>query len=492
VRVYQAEKNAGIDFHMNKAGSSSAFVTAQVQVCDIKKYFDGMSVADLMRSISTVQSVEELLGQEQPDLALIVAILVSTGWNLNDDVFTPEEVWKARSSPLHKPMNDNHQADKILGHIVQTRALDKFGTEIDVAEGEAPPTEFDIEVAGVLYRAFPELSDRIDEIIVKAKAGEMFVSMEAWFPDFGYGLVDPATGETKLIDRTEETAFLTKHLRIYGGSGEYQGYKVGRVLKDIIFGAQGFVDTPANPESVIKVAANKVAASRSFVTAELSDLSEGGVEDVDEKQLQELQAKLEEAQASLESKENEVAELQKAAKDVQAKVEELTASVTEASEKVEAVEAEKAELQKQLDEVTERAEKSDAELDEIRKNEAARERLAKLSEVKKIEDEEATLAELREMTEDTFAVVLKYAGETKTEKAASEESEEKADATETKTDDSEKEAEQAEAALNDVEESDDGPDFKATKDAEKSEADQWLSVAGALCGRKDEKDEGGE
>lgn len=506
MRVYQAEKDAGINFQINKAGSSSAFVTAQVQVGDIEKYFDGMSVADLMRSTSTVQSVEELLGQEQPDLALVVAILVSTGWNLNDDVFTPEEVWKARSSPLHKPMNDNHQADKILGHIVQTRALDKFGTEIDVAEGEAPPTEFDIEVAGVLYRAFPELSDRIDEIITKAKAGEMFVSMEAWFPDFGYGLVDPATGETKLIDRTEETAFLTKHLRIYGGSGEYQGYKVGRVLKDIIFGAQGFVDTPANPESVIKVAANQVAASRSFVTAELSDLSEGGVEDVDEKQLQELQAKLEEVQASLESKEKEVAELQKAAEDVQAKdyegqiaalntkVEELTAGVTEASEKVEAVEAEKAELQKQLDEVTERAEKSAAELDEIRKNEAARERLAKLSEVKKVEDEEATLAELRDMTEETFEVVLKYAGEAKVEEVASEEPEEKADATETKaeTDDGEKEAEQAEAALNDVEENDDSPDFNATEDAEKSEADQWLSVAGALCGREDDKDEGGE
>ncbi|RLC89099.1 MAG: hypothetical protein DRJ03_00655 [Chloroflexi bacterium] len=506
MRVYQAEKDAGIDFQMNKAGSSSSFVTARVQVGNIEKHFDGMSVADLVKATPTVQSVEELLGQEQPDLALVVAILVSTGWNLNDDVFTPEEVWKARSSPLHKPMNDNHQAERILGHIVQTRALDKSGDEVEVAEGDSPPTEFDIEVAGVLYRAFPELSERIDEIITKAKAGEMFVSMEAWFPDFGYGLIDSATGEVKLIERTEKTAFLTKHLRIYGGSGEYQGYKVGRVLKDIIFGAQGFVDTPANPESVIKVAAGKMAASRSFVTAELSDLSEGGVEDVDEKQLQELQAKLEEAQAGLESKAKEVAELQKAAEEVQAKdyegqlaalntkVEELTASVTEASEKMEAVEAAKAELQKQLDEVTQRAEKSDAELDEIRQNETARDRLVKLSEVKKVDDEEATLAELRGMTDETFEAVLKYAGEAKSEEVVDGESEEKTDATETKTDDAtarEKEAEQAEAALNDVEE-DDSAEFNASEDVAKTEADQWLSVAGALCGRKDEKDEGGE
>ena len=493
MRVYQAEKDVGINFQINKTGSSSAFVTAQVQVGDIEKYFDGMSVADLMRSTSTVQSVEELLGQDQPDLALVVAILVSTGWNLNDDVFTPDEVWRARSTPLHKPMNDNHQAEKILGHIVQTRILDKSGTEVEVADGESPPDEFDIEVAGVLYRAFSELSERIDEIIAKAKTGEMFVSMEAWFPDFGYGLIDTVTGDTKLVERNEKTAFLTKHLRIYGGSGEYQGHKIGRVLKNIVFGAQGFVDKPANPESVIKVAADQVAASKNFVTAELSDLLEGGVEDVDEKEMRELQAKLEEVQTSLKSKDEEIAGLNKAADDyngqiaaLTTKVEELTANITEASEKMEAVEVAKAELQKQLDEMTSRAEKSDAELDEIRKNEMARERLVKLSEVKKIDDEEATLAELRDMTEDTFGKVMKYAGETKSEKVVDGESKEKTDATNTETDD-----EQAEAILNDVDE-DDSADLNATEDAAKSESDQWLSVAGALCGCKEEKDEGGE
>ena len=506
MRVYQSEKEAGLDVQMNKAGSSKAFVTAKVRIGDIKKYLDNMTVADFVKTTSTVQTVEELLGQDQPDLALVVAIMVSTGWNLNDDVFTPDEVWKARTSPLHKPMNDQHQSEKILGHIVQTRVLDKSGALVVIEDGESPPVEFDIEVAGVLYRAFPELADRIDEIIAKAKAGEMFVSMEAWFPDFGYGFIDPATGSIKLIERTEGTAFLTKHLRIYGGSGEYQGYKVGRVLKDIIFAAQGFVDIPANPESVIKVAADRVAASRSFVTAELSDLLEGGVEDVDEKQLKELQAKLEEATASLESKEQEVSELQKAAEEFKAndydgqiaaltvKVDELTASVTEASESMEASEAAKAELQKQLDEVTERAEKSEAELDEIRKTNAARDRLAQLLKVKKVDDEEATLAELRDMTDETFDVVLKYAGEAKTEEVVDEEPEEKADATEIKTDDEagqEEEAEQAEAALDDVVE-DDSADFNATDDAEKSEADRWLSIGTALCGREDKKDEGGE
>ncbi len=492
MRIYEAEKQVGINFEDH---ASSAFVTAQVKIDDIKKQFDGMSVADLVEATETVQTVEQLLGQKQPDLALVVSILVSTGWNRNDDIFTPEEVWAARLSPVHKPMNDNHDATKILGHIVQTRALDKEGNEIELFENESPPSEFDLEVAGVLYKQFDELRDRIDQIITKANAGEIFVSMEAWFPDFGYGLMDEKTGDTKLIDRTEATAFLTKHLRIFGGSGEYQGFKVGRVLKDMIFGAQGFVNDPGNPESVIKVAAAKEAASGDFVAANLNDLMEGGVEDVDEKDLKVLQEKLEKTVASLATKVQEVADLQKAAEEFKAndfegqiaalntKVEELTASSTEVSNKVTALEAEKAELQKQLTEVTERADKSVSELDEIRKTEAARVRMGKLCEVKEIKNEEETLAELREMTDETFETVLKYAGETKVEANENTESREK-------TGDEDADTNEATAALDDVVEKTEA-ELNASTDAAQTEEDGWKSTAKALCGQK-ENNEGGE
>lgn len=489
MRIYKFEKDDNINFDTHKEGSSAAFVTAQVRVCDIEKYFDGMSVSDLVKATSTVQTVEELTGQKQPDLALVVAILVSTGWNLNDDIFLPEELWKARSSPIHKPMNDNHDPRKILGHIVQSRVLDKSGNEVGLSDDKSIPESFDIEVAGVLYRSFPELSARIDEIISKAKSGEMFVSMEAWFPDFGYGLIDPTTGDVKLVERSEETAFLTKHLRIYGGCGEYQGYKIGRVLRDIIFGAQGFVDDPANPESVIKVAAKEIVASHVFVKAELDELLEGGAEGM-EKQLEVLQAKLDEAQANLASKETEISKLQKVAEELKSKdyegqiaalttkVEELKTIATEISQKVKDIETAKSDVQTQLDEMTERAEKSDAELKEIRKNAVAQDRLAKLSKVKKIDDEKATLAELCDMTDETFALVLKYAGEI--ESVSTENS--KKNST---TDD--KEAERAEAALNSVEENKNDPDFNTVDDTENSKKDQWVSVAKKLLRREDDK-----
>ncbi len=487
MRIYKSEKDAGINFDTNSDGDSTSFVTSTVRVGDIGKYFDGMSIADLIQSTNTVQTIEELLGEKQPDLALVVSILVSTGLNKNDEIFTPEEVWKARSSPLHKPMNDNHDAKKILGHIVESRVLDKSGNVVDASEDGSPPKDFDIEVAGVLYRGFPELSERIDEIIEKSKAGEMFVSMEAWFSDFGYGIIDSATGDIKLIERTESTAFLTKHLRIYGGSGNYQGFQIGRVLKNIVFGAQGFTEEPANPDSIIKVAASRIAANG------LNELSEGRIKDMDEKQLKELQAKLEEAEASLTTKTEEITKLQTGLKEfksknyedqvatLETKVDDLTVGLKEKTDEAEKITIDKDEIKKQSDELQERVNKSEAELEKIRKNAVATDRLSKLSEIKTIKDEKATLAELREMTDETFAVVIKYAGEINSKDN---------DEDNNNDDSEEKAAELAEAALNSVKE-DDTADFNATDDTSETEANRWLSTANRLCGRE-EKEEGGE
>ncbi|MFZ2522969.1 MAG: hypothetical protein WAW92_01125, partial [Minisyncoccia bacterium] len=67
---------------------------------------------------------------------------------------------------------------------------------------------------------------------------------------FDYALIDPA-GKHLSLARSNETSFLTKHLRAYGGTGEYQGYKIGRQLKDFSFSGKGLVEKPANKRSVI-------------------------------------------------------------------------------------------------------------------------------------------------------------------------------------------------------------------------------------------------
>jgi chromosome segregation ATPase len=71
------------------------------------------------------------------------------------------------------------------------------------------------------------------------------------FSGFDYGLLNKETNAYEILPRNETTAHLTKHLRSYGGTGEHDNYKIGRVLRQIVFSGKGFVAKPANPESVI-------------------------------------------------------------------------------------------------------------------------------------------------------------------------------------------------------------------------------------------------
>ncbi|KKM92635.1 hypothetical protein LCGC14_1216440, partial [marine sediment metagenome] len=102
IEVYQAEKDAGLT---EKILAAKATLTVQAKVTD--KHTSSADQAALVNKIlqylrksqkEEIESVEDLIGKDQPDLALIVAILVSTGWNGNDDIFTPAELWKARGT----------------------------------------------------------------------------------------------------------------------------------------------------------------------------------------------------------------------------------------------------------------------------------------------------------------------------------------------------------------------------------------------------------
>jgi hypothetical protein len=105
----------------------------------------------------------------------------------------------------------------------------------------------------VIYTGFsdPALRDRAYKLIAEIENGNKYVSMECYFKGFDYGLLNKTSGEYSVLSRGENTAYLTKYLRAYGGAGEHENYKIGRVLRQIIFSGKGFVNKPANPESVI-------------------------------------------------------------------------------------------------------------------------------------------------------------------------------------------------------------------------------------------------
>lgn len=205
-------------------------------------------------SATVKKELKSIAGISDKDLYYTQSVLVTTSWNRNDDIFSPEEVWAAKDSPVHKPTNLEHDEKTIVGHITANWPITIDGILIDKdTPAENLPEKFHILTASVIYKGFtdPELTQRTSKLISEIEDGTKYVSMECFFQGFDYGLTNVATGEFNVLERNEETAFLTKHLRAYGGMGENEGYRVGRVLRNITFTGKGFVDKPANPESVI-------------------------------------------------------------------------------------------------------------------------------------------------------------------------------------------------------------------------------------------------
>jgi hypothetical protein len=180
-------------------------------------------------------------------------VLCTVGWNKNDDVFDRVETWVARRTPEDKQLNYEHDDAKIIGHITSNSVMDADGKVLaDDTVIDDLPAKFHVVTAGVLYKHWqtPELQQRMDTLLAEIAEGKWYVSMECLFAGFDYALKD-SSGDTRVVARTPQTAFITKHLRAYGGSGQYDGYKVGRLMRNIVFSGKGMVKNPANPESVI-------------------------------------------------------------------------------------------------------------------------------------------------------------------------------------------------------------------------------------------------
>jgi hypothetical protein len=242
IHVYRQEVEDGID----------ALVKSQASVA----YHAPAHVVVQSESLDRITNptIEKLIAdsnQGQIDLYYLDSVLVSTGWNKNDDVFEPSVTWDARSTPEDKQFNFMHDENDIIGHITGSYIIDKSGNRLSADAEEAPP-QFDIITEAVLYNSWTNLENRnrMQQIIAEIEEGKWFVSMECLFNGFDYALVD-SEGNSKLLERNESSAFLTKHLRAYGGTGEYEGHKVGRALRDISFSGKGLVSKPANPRSII-------------------------------------------------------------------------------------------------------------------------------------------------------------------------------------------------------------------------------------------------
>ena len=246
--VFDAEREAGLEEQI-KSQASLAYVS---QLCPAKapvknkKSFKTLN-KDLLKNLKATA------GQKDGDVYNTFSILVSTSWNKNDDVFAQDEVWAAKQTPTYKPANLEHDEKKIVGGIIGTWPVDDEYNLIDQDISlDSLPEVYHLLVSSVIYNQWqdPEYQARAEELINKIEDGQMFVSMECIFKGFDYAVISP-NNENHIVARTNDTAFLSRHLRAYGGSGEYEDHKVGRLLKNITFSGKGFVEKPANPDSII-------------------------------------------------------------------------------------------------------------------------------------------------------------------------------------------------------------------------------------------------
>lgn len=185
-------------------------------------------------------------------------ILASDGWNLNDEVFAQLEMVKARKTCVDQPLNLNHEEFSIIGHISNYRiGVGDPYSDLELLE-ETKEEELDyskplhIITDAVLYVDYWREEKQImfiEKLIDEIEEDEWCLSLELLVSNFDFVL--KKDGKEKIIALTEETVFLAKYLRFYGGSGEFQGYKIGRLLKDFRFVGKALVRNPANPKSII-------------------------------------------------------------------------------------------------------------------------------------------------------------------------------------------------------------------------------------------------
>lgn len=409
-------------------------IKSQAKTCLIASLGPIKDSDKINKILTKAKNIKAFADMSCPGFLYGSAILASTVMNKNDDVFLPDETWKARLTPENTPFNNEHEEKNIIGHIVSSCVLDENGNEYT---GDDAPEYFDIGVDFVVYKEiFPDVASSIEQLGPEEK---LFVSMEAIMSNFDYALVDNSSN-IKIIQRNDQTSFLTQALRIFGGTGKYGDYRVGRVLRDFRFSGMANVDSPANPRSIYTSMSNdtdilkeKISqASRNvfnkfdnfiFTTKgnvmviENLDQAKTVIADLEAKvtasdivvvSLKEAKTQLEIVTASLnteketvKAKELEIKTLSEDKQSISAKLELAIKSCTDLQTKVEATE-------KLLEEKTKSADYMQTKLDDYKKASTKSDRAKKLKDMGyDITDEDAS--NYASMSDDAFNDIVSFA-----------------------------------------------------------------------------------
>ena len=112
IKIFKSEIEDGIGELVKSTASVAYCSPATVQKDEVPfPELKHLSDAELEKL-----GIAKAENKDQIDLYYLESVLVSTGWNKNDDVFMSEATWEARSTPEDKQFNFMHNENDIIGH----------------------------------------------------------------------------------------------------------------------------------------------------------------------------------------------------------------------------------------------------------------------------------------------------------------------------------------------------------------------------------------
>src|SRR5687767_10175488 len=95
MKIYAQERKDGLE----KAIAQNTSLAFETQASLVDEKFLGKAISGFLSKGTN---------QNQIDLHYLKSILVTAGWNLNDDVFSVANLWISRHTPEDKPFNLEH------------------------------------------------------------------------------------------------------------------------------------------------------------------------------------------------------------------------------------------------------------------------------------------------------------------------------------------------------------------------------------------------
>src|SRR5690606_10944109 len=119
-------------YEQEKKDNLSSLLTQNISL----SYTTKIRKSELESDKSLIETCSNTLGTHDfsQDLYPFSSILVSTVWNLTDDVFSPVQVYKGRLTATHKPINREHKKLGIIGHSLTSTLYDENYQLINCAE----------------------------------------------------------------------------------------------------------------------------------------------------------------------------------------------------------------------------------------------------------------------------------------------------------------------------------------------------------------------